>query len=76
MTDWSRIEIELNAAYPERGESARQMWRWSTAFREWVDRRGTDVRSVERGDILAFLEQEDWGPGTKNSTSASRQSTL
>ena len=42
------------------------MWRWSMAFREWIDRRGTDVRVVERGDILAFLEQEDWGPGTRN----------
>lgn len=66
MTDWARIEVELHASYPDHPETARQMWRWSSGFRLWIDRRGTDVRAVERGDILAFLDQEDWGPGTSN----------
>lgn len=66
MTDWARIRTEVYSAYPEHPDTARQMWRWSAGFREWIDRRGTDVRAVERGDILAFLDNEDWGPGTKN----------
>jgi hypothetical protein len=66
MTDWATIEAEVCAGYPGHPDTARQMWRWSAGFRDWIDRRGTDVRAVERGDILAFLDNEPWGPGTKN----------
>jgi hypothetical protein len=64
VNDWARIETCLRAEYARRPDTARQIWNWSAAFRDWVDQRGTDARTVEAGDIAAFLDQEDWGPGS------------
>lgn len=64
MNDWPRIETVLRAEYGQRPDTARQVWGWSGNFREWLDRRGTDARTVEAGDIAAFLDQADWGPGS------------
>lgn len=66
MNDWPRIETHLRAAFAERPDTGRQIWGWSSAFRDWLDRRGTDARVIEAGDIASFLDREDWGPGTKN----------
>jgi hypothetical protein len=66
VNDWPRIETYLRAKHVEHPNTARQIWRWSAAFRDWLDRRGTDVRAVEAGDIAAFLDQEAWGPGSSN----------
>lgn len=64
LNDWTRIETCLRAEYALKPDTFRQIWGWSTAFREWLDRRGTEARTVEPGDIACFLDQEDWGPGS------------
>lgn len=64
MNDWPLIETCLRAEYAQRPDTARQVWGWSGNFREWLDRRGSDARTVEAGDIAAFLDQADWGPGS------------
>lgn len=66
MTDWAPVEAELRERYAAHPDTASQLWRWSAGFRDWIDRRGTDVRAAEDGDILAFLNTEYWGPGTRN----------
>lgn len=66
MNDWTRIETCLRSKYAQKPDTARQIWAWSDAFRDWLDRRGTDARTVENGDIACFLQQEDWATGSSN----------
>lgn len=64
VNDWQNVETHLRASFASKPDTARQIWSWSAAFRDWLDARGTDARVVEPGDIAAFLDQEDWGPGS------------
>jgi hypothetical protein len=65
MNDWARIEAAVRHTYAAKPDTARQALKWSAAFRDWLDARGTAARDVTNGDIASFLAQEAWGPGPK-----------
>lgn len=64
--DWQRIEAALHAdgSIPE--ARRREIWRWTTLARPWLDAQGLDIRALTHGDALRFVDQVPPTSGPKN----------
>ena len=69
MNDWTRIKAALDADPDLKPERKKEIWRWTSLARVWLDTNQIEVANVVRGDMLQFVHDVEptSGPTSRSS---------